>query len=253
MIESAQKYDCRVILTAGGNPTGIVVFPDDNNRSQYDVIARKYMSENPTIEQFGFLEGKSSFYMSGGEFCGNAARAAAWLVWQQTGKKQGNFTMSGFSGLVTYRILPNESVRCDFPGVQIQSRRVRLTNGLRGQLVDLGGIVHLVLNPEYQFLNNPAQYQAVHSQLVQELLLSERLAVGIIWQERGEQTVKIHPVVWVKDINSFFYETACGSGTLAVLEASGEKELFVTQPSGMQIQACKNGNVYSLISEVAEI
>jgi hypothetical protein len=39
----------------------------------------------------------------------------------------------------------------------------------------------------------------------------------------------MHPVVWVKAIDSFFYEESCGSGTIAVGRVTGASS--VVQPT----------------------
>lgn len=39
----------------------------------------------------------------------------------------------------------------------------------------------------------------------------------------------------VRDIDTFFYETSCGSGTVAVCICSCENEVRVLQPSGCEI------------------
>ncbi len=248
-----ENLTCRIFLAAQGNPTGVIQFPDSTQRSRYAEIARGIMSGNSSIEQFGFLEGTAHFQMSGGEFCGNAARVAALLISQQTGNTTGSFTMSGVPGEVRYEILPDGQVRCEFPGLSMQTNRAELMGGLAGQMVDMGGIVHVVLAPSVQFANDPERYQAVHADAVRELNLSDCPAVGVIWQEQAGQEVKIHPVVWVRDISSFFYETACGSGTLAVLEASGLNDLTIIQPSGKAIQAFRGESGYGLISEITEV
>ena len=234
-----------IILAAGGNPTGVVSFPDASKRQEYPSIAKEFMSSHSAVEQFGFIEGVDHFEMSGGEFCGNAARAAAWLIARKTGKQSGQFTMSGFSDMVSYQIFgdPNGSqveVECIFPNFQYT---IRAPSFLDGHLVDLKGIVHLVLPSTAPFDPNPNAYQTLHRQAVKELGLEKCEAVGVIWQEiQPDKSIKIHPVVWVRGIDSFFYETACGSGTLAVLLANGASRLQVVQPSEDVIKAEKREN-----------
>lgn len=253
MFNLDEKTKYRVFLAAGGNPTGIVQFPDNSRRSEYAQIAMRVMSKDPRLEQFGFLEGTGSFYMSGGEFSGNGARAAAWLIYKTTGKTTGSFTMSGLTKPVNYKILENGDVQCEFLGLQLQPKVVTLNDGNIGTLVDLGGIVHFVFDPSVEFNNEPNYYESVHRKIVGELRLAQKPAVGVVWQKKTEAGIRINPIVWVKDINSFFYETSCGSGALAVLAASGEDNLSIIQPSGKAIQVAKiNDNSYSLASEIAK-
>ena len=77
---------------------------------------------------------------------------------------------------------------------------------------------------------------------VEKYELEESKAVGVIFCERENDLLKINPIVWVKSINTTFYETACGSGTIAVaiLEAFQKKSsqsIDIIQPYGMIITA----------------
>ncbi len=248
-----KQYSCRVILAAGGNPTGVVELADASNREKYPEIAKYFMGQDSSIEQFGFLEGLKHFQMSGGEFCGNAARAAAWVIASRNNQNTGTFTISGFDGIVSYAILENGDVRCDFPGFSADVKPMVINDHLRGVLVDLGGIVHFVLDPSHKFVDEPDQYRAIHGEVVRALGIGDKPAVGVIWQEVLPVGIKIHPVVWVRDIDSFFYETACGSGTLATLAASGKQNLSITQPSGQSIESFRKGDDYTLISGISEV
>ena len=64
-------------------------------------------------------------------------------------------------------------------------------------------------------------------------------AVGIILLETENGKTKINPVIWVKTIDTLYYETACGSGSLAsaiyqnIIE--GCTNLEIVQPSGYSI------------------
>lgn len=241
----------QVVLAAGGNPTGVVCFPDDSRRADYVAIAKQYMQEDPTIEQFGFLEGTSHFQMSGGEFCGNAARVAAWLISERTGTKQGTFTISGFSGTVHYTVDDNQ-VRCVFPDYPFEKKMVEVL-GVEATLVDLGGIVHVVMPITVEFENDERYYKSAHRQVTELLGLGERPAVGVIWQDLRDGNVAIHPVVWVREINSFFYETSCGSGTLATIIAHNVPELNIFQPSGQPILAELNGTTLAISSSIQRL
>jgi len=245
------KY--RAIMTAGGNAIGIVRFPDASRRSEYALIANYFMPKNPLLQQFGFLEGSKSFYMSGEEFSANGVRAAAWLLYQLTGKSQGTFTASGLSNPVKYFALSSGCVQCDFEGLALVTKRFKLSEGVEGTLVDFGGICHFVLDKKFKFYDEPNYYRALHEEVMGELNLGHKPAFGVIWQRQLSKGIGIDPVVRVSKTNSCCYETACGSGTLAILEASGLMKLLVSQPSGKFISVFKNCGTYSLISEVQEI
>ena len=71
---------------------------------------------------------------------------------------------------------------------------------------------------------------------IMKSLDSKEDAIGIILLERKDNLLKINPVVWVKEIDAVYYETACGSGSLATaICKSFERninELSIMQPSG---------------------
>jgi diaminopimelate epimerase len=253
MINSGLKIKYRVFLTAGGNPTGIIQFPDNSKRLEYPKIARYFMSRDSRLEQFGFLEGQNNFYMSGGEFSGNGAAAAAWLIYKTTKNPLGGFSMSGLKKPVSYKIFDNKRVQCEFFDSQLKSRKVVIDNEIKGVLIEMDGIRHFVLDSKFKFINNQNYYKTLYKKIIQKLNLDQKSAVGVIWQRRTGREIKIDPIVRVKDIDSFFYETACGSGSLAVLIANGRKNLSVIQPSGKNILASKTNNHYSLTSEIIEI
>jgi hypothetical protein len=64
-------------------------------------------------------------------------------------------------------------------------------------------------------------------------------AAGVMFASRRNGILSIKPVVWVKDIQTLFYETACASGTTAVALAKAVKAknksraaISILQPSG---------------------
>jgi diaminopimelate epimerase len=227
----------KIVLSAGGNPTAIFFVSSEEDRSKYKRIASAFMEANPKVEQVGFLEDFKHLEMSGGEFCGNASRAAALLISKEKNQKTGTFTVSGYEDKVRYSVAEKEEVTCKFPNFNFRVLEVEW-NKTRAILVDMDGIVHVVLPMTEKFPKKRADYEVAHNKILRALKLKDRNAVGVIWQENiDENLVRIHPVVWVKSIGSFFYETACGSGTLAVLLSHDLDKMKVVQPSGQEIEA----------------
>lgn len=64
-------------------------------------------------------------------------------------------------------------------------------------------------------------------------------AVGMILLEEENGKTKINPVIWVKTIDTIYYETACGSGSLATAiyknKVEGSENSEIVQPSGYSI------------------
>lgn len=244
MNDTSSRY---IIAAAGGNPTAIRILNRTESSDWYAEHGAALMKATAAlgVEQAGFLiPDQRRFEMSGGEFCGNAARSAALLLSRFSGDEAGAFQMSGYEGdvhfLVRWESKATATVTCDFDRLPIEVRRDRTADG-DIQIVDLGGIVHIVIEGA-----PPSDYEARHRALTRRFGLSDRGAVGVCWVERADDRVTLHPLVWVKAIDSFFYETSCGSGSIAAAVVTGMNE--ITQPSGEAIEVKREGSTVSLQS-----
>ncbi|MFZ3009742.1 MAG: hypothetical protein WA030_01830 [Candidatus Microsaccharimonas sp.] len=245
-----------LITAAGGNGTAIQIISQPLDRATYEKRGKELgdAMEGDGAEQAGFLVlDDNHFEMAGGEFCGNASRAAAMLFSEASGQKDVSFTVSGFDGTVTAyvdRRSPTKAfVRCTFAGMPVDVSDVILADGRKAEIVDLGGIVHVVI--EGPFINDEAWYSPQHRAITEKFNLGERDAVGVIWFEKNQDTVLIHPVVWVKAVDTFYYESSCGSGTIAVGRVTNAPSII--QPSGGTITAGINQSTVVLESEMEVI
>jgi histidine racemase len=242
-----------LITAAGGNGTAIQIIDQPLTRSEYEHVGKDLGErlESDGAEQAGFLVlSEHHFEMAGGEFCGNASRAAAMLFAQADDTSEVSFTVSGFdgtvTGFVTERDAAHARVRCVFPGMPSDVTEVTLDDGTPASIVDLGGIVHVVI--EASFPTDPAVYQREHRAITEKFNLGEREAVGVVWFERTDDGVQIQPVVWVKAVDTFFHETSCGSGTIAVGKVTHVPS--ITQPTGQSILAEITDDAVVLESEM---
>jgi diaminopimelate epimerase len=242
-----------LVTAAGGNGTAIQTLEQPLDRSQYAQRGRVLGEEMERYgaEQAGFLIASTSrFEMAGGEFCGNASRAAAVLFSNIAHRSKVSFTVSGFEGVVSAVVQKHSDVlydvRCEFPGMPTEVQHVVLANGQKADIVDLGGIVHVVI--EGEFPEAPEAYEEAHRSITQQFNLGDREAVGVVWFQRDQNGVQIHPVVWVKAVDTFFYEESCGSGTIAVAKVTGESQ--ITQPTGKGIRAEITEGLVVLASEM---
>lgn len=243
-----------LIKAADGNGTAIRIIKEPLTRSEYERIGSDLGErlEDAGAEQAGFLVlDRHHFEMAGGEFCGNASRAAALLFSQADGKKDVSFTVSGFDGTVSATVEQTDendkfNVRCVFPGMPTDVTEVTLDDGTPASIVDLGGIVHVVI--EAPFPVDPKVYEQEHYSITEKFNLGERDAVGVVWFERVGDAIQMHPVVWVKAINTFFYETSCGSGTIALGRVTRVPSII--QPSGKSISAEITDDAVILESEM---
>ncbi|QQR77802.1 MAG: hypothetical protein IPJ67_01485 [Candidatus Moraniibacteriota bacterium] len=195
------------------------------------------------------------FEMAGGELCVNALRAAAILA---TGipreDRRVTMTVSGLKSPVECLVVPLGKIRDDmkyyvtasFSGM-IREIKVTEYDGIRAKIVDLGGIVHVIVPAPF-----PKDYESAHGKICEAFGLSGREAVGVVWIEEMGDAIAIHPVVWVRDADTFFYETSCGSGSIAAVVATlstdGSKD--VIQPTGLRMTVTMRDGIIQLSSDV---
>ena len=235
-----------VITAAGGNATAIEVIDSRLSREEYEKRGVELMEEFENVEQSGFLILKDRhFEMSGGEFCGNAARSVAILL-SDDKDEEILFTMSGFNGVIeasVKEIGPKRFfVSCFFPEFKISVTEKKFGES-NVNIVDMGGIIHCVINETI-----PLNYEKKHKEIMDFLNLNSRDAVGVIWVEENQDSVNINPVVWVNSIDTFFYETSCGSGSIAVSKVFNINT--INQPSGGVIEVYFVENDVTLKSEM---
>jgi diaminopimelate epimerase len=118
-------------------------------------------------------------------------------------------------------------------------------------IVALEGITQVIT---YQPLktNSREEIKLQGYKILEKLRLTQTVpAAGIMFVSRKNNRLKIDPVVWVRDIKTLFYETACASGTTAVAlakavmsENKSKAAISILQPSGKLLKVLiklKNG------------
>ena len=243
-----------LITAAGGNGTAIEILDQALTRQEYESRGKALESDFAAdgVEQAGFLiPSDRHFEMAGGEFCGNATRSAAVALYKGYRESSLSFTVSGFAGTVNASVKPLTEktffVEATFPEMVANMKSAKLRDGTPVSIVDLGGIVHVVI--EGEFPKDEKTYTAAHRQIVDQFGLHERDAVGVVWfQRESNEAVIIHPVVWVRAVDTFYYESSCGSGTIAVGRVTGSSS--IVQPTGKPISAEITESGITLSSEM---
>jgi len=227
-----------------GNTTAVVFdqLLDSGRKNMNDKVMRAWEQERPgeaEIEQCCFVTlprnagAIARVEMFGGEFCGNATRSVAWLV---TGGKDytGLIEVSGVDRLLEFAVKDGEvSVEMPLP----ESDRL-VTQVPEGSMVQLDGIAQLVVTAE-ELRKNQTPRDLLTRLLANDTYgLAVQPAVGVSYYDQA--TGKAEFCVWVKEVDTIFDETACGSGTSAIgiaLAANRKTsvELPVAQPSGESI------------------
>lgn len=250
------------IYTPGGNATALV-FGLENNIQLRKSINDGIMKKFSFIEQVGFVSTditEPQLVMAGGEFCGNATRCAAWHFLKGTPGEL-SISVSGVSRKLKAGVTKEFDAWAEMPVCNELRNIVEIEEGFF--LVKLEGIVHIVIMPEKsKHYLNMGDFKSSAKSILAKYQLLDATAAGVIFLEKESSVFKIHPCVHVLDVNTLFYETACGTGTIAVGLAiakleSGTIEIPILQPSLKTINAivCCNGTevTKALISGKIEV
>ena len=186
-----------IICNPTGNITALVPTPTEE-RLQPE-IANQIMEQEPTVEQVGFVsfgENGVSLRMAGGEFCGNATMSAAALYGADT-------EVNGLP--VTVSPVGNQTFACRVRMPEPVAVSDVVIEGVRLPFVSFGTIAHLICE-DRTAVPDP---EAVLPRWCETLDVP---ALGIMFPE-GEV---LTPLVYVRDVDSLFWESSCASGTAAV-------------------------------------
>lgn len=231
-----------VILRPGGNDTCLIItdtIPSSEKRKQINDLMQTHY-EN--VEQVGFLQkgDTPTLVMAGGEFCGNATRSAAWQYLQgMPGVIEIN--VSGVAKPLTAGVTEEGEAYAEMP-IYAEISRIKKENA-SDYIVEMEGITHYIT---FGDTSMQAQSPEEIKQKAYETLRNKKLdtypAAGVIYVSNSENGIKIDPVVYVRDVDTLYYETACGSGTTAVgmalslISGRSIQNLPVRQPSGSDIK-----------------
>lgn len=199
-MKAKTKY--RLIDTAGQFTAVITTLIQPG---QLPKLANAIMRKNPRIEQVGYLQ-DNNFKMMGDELSINGLISGAFLL-NQAGQ------INGLDFIVT-----PSTITLSFPKSVIKS--IDSANNI----VKLQGITYQIKSgfPFRKIISTKARFML-------QKLATYSPASGIIYYKDK----RIKPLVFVKATNSYVWENACGSGSLAT--ALITKQPTITQPSGQQI------------------
>lgn len=238
-----------VNLDPTGNLTCLVLSPVGADREK-EVTAR-LMEE---CEQVAYLlpaslpGSRARVRLMGGEFCGNAAMAAACHLAQRDGIAEGErrevaIEMSGAPGILPCQVrLDREGFTGAVPMPPILGMESVEGEAYPITAVALSGIAHLILSgPPFP---GDAEAEAMLRRLAKT---RPEEAVGLLLWDGGKKVMR--PLVLVKGSGTLVWETGCGSGSaavgafLALSNGDGTTETPVAQPGGVirVSVACQGG------------
>lgn len=251
-------------VSLSGNIT--ILIWSDIAREEHAKVANVLMdcTYHLGAEQVGYVEtSKNSkaiahLQMMGGEFCGNATRSLAFML---VARRFPNIiienNLAKFYLTVSGAQEPLEvEVECDSDKNPITAKvQMPIYNNIDSvcqqeniNLVSLEGISHIIVdNDKTPF--NKENYKDDFIGFRDNLNLQDKEAVGVMWKKIEEDgSISMEPVVWVKETDSYYYETSCGSGTIALALALAKEhnneyqEFKIYQPSGKYISAIVKKN-----------
>lgn len=251
------------LFIPGGNKTalvfGIADFIDDMARRkllQDKIQARHLQDMDGEVEQVGFVstdKNAPTLIMAGGEFCGNAARAAvAHYLYNSTDEIV--IIVSGATNPLSGGQNANGEIGVEMPLGQSLDETVTTLQNRAFAWVCMDGISHLVVSQQesVRYLQRISACESKEQQIEIALSLLEKViaenglpvqnAYGVMFLEDTGNGMKMHPFVHVKTVGTTYYETACGSGAMAVglvmARQSGKGGRFrLVQPTGKEICA----------------
>ncbi len=238
--------DLRFVKASPCRNTTVFV-EDDVPLAMRAEIARLVMSEEVlAAEQVGFLVSPLSrdsalrVEMAGGEFCGNASLALGALAVSRGIRAAGtpfSVECSGSPGPLRVSAEPGSKGRWHGRIEVPLSAKVSVVDfsasgvTYRGAAVELPGICHFCLETDRL---SKETYDGLLARLTERFSSD---AYGIIpYRAESEGTYSIRPYVAVPAANSFVFEQACGSGSIALghwmAQSEGLSRLEVLQPGG---------------------
>lgn len=190
--------------------------------SEKEKIIKKYLGK---VEQIGFISypnGIPKLLMMGNELSINGTLALGAML----SKKSGMLLTSGYKGFVQYK----NQKKCTRIQLSIEYEKI-------GNIVLLNGIGYVFLKENKQISK---------SYLSKFCSKYDLPAFGVIFYKKN----RLIPYVFVKQTNSLFKETACGSASIVLNILTGKK--LITQPTGKIITVEKNGNDFVISAEVTK-
>jgi diaminopimelate epimerase len=233
-----------VIARPGGNDTALVF--DDVNPRDYKDINTYIQNKNPEIEQVMFVDNDLPLpkgTMAGGEFCGNATRSLGYYLLKG---KDGSvdLSISGTNAPLKV-VVKDKSAHTQMPIIK-DTRSVTFLATATYQ-VKLEGITHLVFEPEseqaksFSHIDNIEEQKSLARKLLNEYDLLQEPAAGVMALNENHGLLELNPFVYVRDVDTFYAETACGSGSVAVglvltkRQSHSIHNIEIRQPSGHSI------------------
>ena len=211
-----------IIYNPAGNITALVI-GDEYSIKDRKIINDEIMRKNSEVEQVGFVSTQTPrLTMAGGEFCGNGLRCAVSYYNISSGVIEIN------NSNLEVGIDEDEKVWCQIP--LDNANFIKIDSNL--YKISIYGITIVVLKKDLDYEISASELKLKAQNIIDKYEIDDK-AIGVMFCKEN----KIYPIVYVRDINTFFAENSCGSGTIAVslLDAvlnNKSNNYKIMQPSG---------------------
>lgn len=216
----------------GAEQVAFILSPMKRGAAESDTCA----SQDPSLQAVdGAME------MCGLEFCGNASRAFGLILAQEAGESgnvERTVQVSGCEEPLTVQLdMEKNRAKIRMPDP--------LSCAVEGDrtVVDFGGILHIIVEAPKSSSEGEKQAELEEMERIFDRIRGEVYrtmnppALGVMFWDSTEN--RLTPVVYVKDVETTYFEGSCGSGTTACAAAfsmgkpDGVYSWSIPQPAGV--------------------
>ena len=212
------------IYNPGGNITALVI--NDNYNSIIKKKINDYiLKEYKYVEQVGFIS-NNKLEMAGGEFCINALRCAIYYLSTINKNLEINILDKKIEG----------SINSKYVSINFEINK-NINEIIKNNIVNLDGISLIFLDDKdnKKLIKDINKAYEVISKKIKNINIDSK-AIGIVLIDKNS----IYPFIWVKEIDTLYFETACGSASIAYAllkyKNTNKTRFVVKQPSGYDVE-----------------
>ena len=215
------------IYNPGGNITALVI--DDNYSKKEKKEINDYLLKTYSyVEQVGFME-NNNLEMAGGELCINASRCAIYYLNSLDKKLELNILNKKIVGDVSNNYVSIKYI--------VDEKLNDLLSD--DNTICFDGISLVFLNKEENNKLLRKIYDKNINDIMKEKIKKKNIddkAIGVVLTDEK----RIYPFIWVRDIDTLYFETACGSASIAYalfdFKKTGKTNYTVIQPSNYEFE-----------------
>ncbi|MBZ7995404.1 hypothetical protein AVCANL279_06930 [Campylobacter canadensis] len=247
-------YEYKLYYPAG-NTTALV-----KNTKQLDFIKinNDILNKHKNVEQVGFVA-NNELKMAGGEICFNALRCAAKYFLDQSNQSTVRVKLNKCeyecglhnSSFINNNLLKEKYKNDNFYYAKIKNNYEIIKINDNEYYVDLGDIFHIVYTKKLDL--RKVNLKDFAFSCFQKNNLLNKKACGFMYVQKNV----LKPIVWVKEVQTLFYESACGSGSFATFlyfnNFLNKSQLALRQVSKEYLFLYKENNEIILTSPIKDI